>query len=100
MRILVCLNRDLMSNLALNLLRPALQGHVFDLVLSQGVARSAPRAREITAWQRVEHQVVEGGLFPLLNTRDSGSGFKSFEQHAAESESGKLLGFSNIDRDE
>jgi len=69
MRILLCLNRDLASNLALNLLWPALKGHAFDLVLSQGVARSAPRAPEIADWQRIEHEIVEGGLFPFLDAR-------------------------------
>lgn len=100
MRILLCLNRDLMSNLALNLLGPALQGHVFDLVLSQGVARSAPRAPEIAAWQRIEHRLVEEGLFPLLNAGGESDGFRSFEQWAAISEGTRLLTFANINRDE
>ena len=100
MRILLCLNRDLMSNLALSLLWRALEGHVFDLVLTHGVARSAPRAPEIAEWQRVEHLVVEGGLLPFLNARGSEGAFQSFEQCAASSESGKVLGFANINRDE
>ena len=100
MRILLCLNRDLMSNLALNLLWPALEGHVFDLVLSRGVARAAPRAPEIEDWQCIEHELVEGGLFALLNARGSGGGFKSFEQHALRSERGKVLAFANINRDD
>jgi methionyl-tRNA formyltransferase len=98
MRILLCLNRDLMSNLALNLLWPALDGHVFDIVLSRGVAPSAPRAREIAEWQALEHRYVEGGLFPLLNARMVAGRFQSFEQCATASETGKPLGFANINR--
>jgi methionyl-tRNA formyltransferase len=99
MRILLCLNRDLMSNLALNLLWPALQGHVFDLVLSHGVARQAPRAPEIEAWQRIEHAIVEEGLFPLLDARRPAGEFQSFEQRASNSESGAPLSFVNLNRD-
>ena len=74
MRILLCLNRDIVSNLALNLIRPALEGHIFDLVLSHGVGTRAPRAPEIESWQRVERALVEDGLFPLLNARSRPDG--------------------------
>src|SRR5215470_1299903 len=99
MRVLLCFNRDLMSNLALNLLWPALQGHNFDVVLSHGVARQAPRAPEIEAWQRIEHQIVEDGLFPLLDARRPAGEFRSFEQRASNSESGAPLSFVNLNRD-
>src|SRR5215831_10521285 len=99
MRILLCLNRDLMSNLALNLLWPALQGHSFDVVLSHGVARQAPRAPEIEAWQRIEHQIVEDGLFPLLDARKPAGEFRSFERLGQMSESGAPLSFTDINQD-
>jgi hypothetical protein len=99
MRILLCLNRDLMSNLALNLLRPALKGHAFDLVLSHGVARNAPRAPEIEAWQRLEHEIAEEGLFPLLDERRPAGEFQSFEGHARTSESDAPLSFVDINTD-
>jgi methionyl-tRNA formyltransferase len=99
MRILLCLNRDLMSNLALNLLWPALDGHAFDLVLSHGVARSAPRAPEIEDWQRLEHAIVEEGLFPLLDASRPARKFQSFEQRAQLSESGTPLSFVNVNCD-
>src|SRR5262249_18924258 len=89
-----------MSNLALNLVWPALQGHAFDLVLSEGVALKAPRAPEIEEWQRVEHEIVEGGLFPLLNASGPSGGFQSFEQRARVSETGRPLAFANINRDD
>jgi len=100
MRILLCLNRDLASNLALNLLWPALKEHAFDLVLSQGVARSAPRAPEIADWQRIEHEIVEDGLFPFLDRRGNAGGFQSFEQLGLMSESGTPLAFANVNRDD
>ena len=100
MRILLCLNRDLMSNLALNLLWPALERHVFDLVLSQGVAPSAQRARDIAAWQSTERCYVEDGLFPLLNAGEARIGFRSFEQCAHASASGTVRVFANINRDD
>lgn len=98
MRLLLCLNRDFMSNLALNLLWPALEGHTFDLILSRAVAPSAPRAPEIEEWQRAEHRIVEGGLFAYLNARGTDCEFQSFEQRALASASGRLLEFANIDR--
>jgi methionyl-tRNA formyltransferase len=64
------------------------------------VARSAPRAPEIEAWQHVEHELVEGGLFPMLNARERDGEFQSFEQRALASESGRLMGFANINRDD
>src|SRR5215471_16791909 len=99
MRILLCLNRDLMSNLALNLLRPALNGHTFDLVLSHGVALNAPRAPEIEAWQRLEHEIIEDGLFPCLDERRPAGEFQSFEGHARTTESDALISFANINAD-
>ena len=98
MRILICLNHDLMSNLALNLLQPALKAHTFDLVLSHGVARKATRASEIEAWQRLEHQIVEG-LFPFLDERRPAGEFQSFEGSARSSQSGAPLSFANINAD-
>jgi hypothetical protein len=44
MRILLCLNDDLMSNLALNLLWPALLGHEFEIILSRGIGGKNCRA--------------------------------------------------------
>ena len=102
MRILLCLNRDLMSNLALNLLAPALEGHVFDIVLSHGIGkRNAPKASEIEHWGKLEHRLIEGGLFPLLEKRIPASGsFRTFEQRALHSESGRLQTFASINTGE
>ena len=100
MRILLCLNRDLMSSLALNLLWPALREHVFDIVLSRGVAPAAPRAPDIAAWQDLEHRYVEDGLFRLLNARGPTGKFRSFEQCGVKSESGKPRAFANINQNE
>jgi methionyl-tRNA formyltransferase len=102
MRILLCLNRDLMSNLALNLLAPALDGHVFDIVLSSGIGKNtAPKASEIEHWGKLEQGLIEGGLFPLLEKKPPASApFQTFEQHARNSESARLLTFASINTGE
>jgi len=67
MRILCCLNRDLASNLALNLLLPALAHHTVRVGLTEQVGRTP--ADE--PWQRRELRIAEQGvpnlaLFPLV----------------------------------
>ena len=67
MRILCCLNRDLASNLALNLLLPALERHTVTVGLTEQVGRT--HADE--PWQRRELRIAEQAvpnltLFPLI----------------------------------
>ena len=67
MRILCCLNRDLASNLALNLLLPALARHTVRVGLTEQVGRTP--ADE--PWQRRELRIAEQtipnlALFPLV----------------------------------
>src|SRR5580698_734788 len=101
MRILLCLNRDFMSNLALNQLWPALHNHEFDIVLSNGVGKNAPRATEIEEWGKLEKTLIEDGLFPLLDRRTPRAGqFQSFTQMARSSQSGIVREFASINRDE
>jgi methionyl-tRNA formyltransferase len=98
MRILLCLNRDLMSNLALNLLRPALAPHDFDIVLSDGIGgKPSFKAREIERWQEQERALMEDALFPHLEERKSVAGqFGSFCQLAEMSRSGAVREFPSI----
>lgn len=67
MRILCCLNRDLASNLALNLLLPALVPHTVRVGLTEQVGRTAVDE----PWQRRELRIAEQllpnlTLFPLV----------------------------------
>ena len=67
MRILCCLNRDLASNLALNLLLPALQPHTVRVGLTEQVGRTSLDE----PWQRRELRIAEQilpnlTLFPLV----------------------------------
>jgi methionyl-tRNA formyltransferase len=67
MRILCCLNRDLASNLALNLLLPALAHHTLRVGLTEQVGRTS----ENEPWQRRELRIAEQALpnltlFPLV----------------------------------
>ena len=68
MRILVCLNRDLASNVALNLLLPALAGHEVKVALTERVGTSVladeppGRAELRTAEQTLPNEV----LFPMV----------------------------------
>jgi len=99
MRILLCLNRDFISNIAFNRLRPALQGHAFDVVLSRGIGkRSAPRASELEAWSRLEQRLIEHGLYPLLDARPSEGKFQSFDRLAQASRSRNIMEFDDINR--
>jgi len=67
MRILVCLNRDLASNLALNLLLPALERHTVRVGLTEQVGRTPadePRQRREL---RIAEQILPNlTLFPLV----------------------------------
>lgn len=99
MRVLICSNYDLMSNLALNLLWPSLQGHDFDIILSDGVGKAAPKAPEIVRWGDLERSRMEAGLFPLLDRRGAADGgFISFVRMAEASRSGAVQQFSSINR--
>jgi len=67
MRILCCLNRDLASNLALNLLLPTLARHTVRVGLTERVGRAHPEE----PWQRRELRIAEQtfpneALFPLV----------------------------------
>ncbi len=101
MRILLCLHGDFMSNIALNRLRPILEGHDFDIVRSRSIGlKSAQKARAITEWQNFEQTLIEGQLFPLIDARGSDHWFQSFAEIAKGCLSGKLHEFPSINRDE
>lgn len=88
MRILCCLNRDLASNIALNLLLPALARHQVCVGLTERVgnpqleADEPPERRELrAAEQRLPNEV----LFPLVdaaNQPDDGRRFLTFAEIA------------------
>lgn len=88
MRILCCLNRDLASNIALNLLLPALARHQVCIGLTERVgnpqleADEPPERRELrAAEQRLPNEV----LFPLVdasNQPDDGQRFLTFAEIA------------------
>jgi methionyl-tRNA formyltransferase len=104
MRILLCLNRDFISNIALNRLQAALEGHIIDIVLSKGIGKkSSPKAPAIEQWQQLENRLIENGLFPLLEKSSptfSHNRFQSFKQ-LAQATVGKNIGeFSNINEGE
>jgi methionyl-tRNA formyltransferase len=102
MRILLCLNRDFISNLALNQLWPALRNHEFDIFLSNGIGRkNAAKAATIEEWGKLEKALIEDGLFPLLDRRTPKTGqFLSFTQMAQSSQSGIVREFASLSRDE
>ncbi|TLY77901.1 MAG: formyl transferase [Gammaproteobacteria bacterium] len=86
MRILCCLNRDLASNIALNLLLPSLDGHDVRVGLSDRVGSvnsptaEAPDRRELrVAEQSLPNEV----LFPLIERAglpDTGSRYLTFAE--------------------
>lgn len=101
MRLLVCANRDFMANLALNYLWPELRRHTFDLVLSDGVGKVAPKAPDIIRWGAMERTLIEESLFPHLDHRDPASSrFRSFAGLASGSKSGEVRQFASLNRDE
>lgn len=101
MRILLCLNRDFMSNLALNLLWEKLEGHAIDIVLSNGIGKkSSPKPPEIVEWQQLEHRLIEQGLFPLLESGKVTRGFRSFNQLAQTTVSKTIREFVDINQGE
>jgi methionyl-tRNA formyltransferase len=77
MRILLCLNRDLFSNVALNLLLPALAGHEVELAFSQGVGRPGPWLQQIGF---LERDFPFDCFFPLLDKLQKRGRFLTFEQ--------------------
>jgi methionyl-tRNA formyltransferase len=104
MRILLCLNRDFISNIALNRLQDALEGHIIDIVLSKGIGKkSSPKARAIEQWQQLENRLIENGLFPLLERSGPTfphDRFQSFKQLAQATVSKTIREFSNINEGE
>jgi len=89
MRILACLNRDLPSNLALNLLLPTLAGHTVRVGLSErvGSVGGIDEPRERAELRAAEQQLPNELLFPLIegaNLPDDGSRrltFAEMERH-------------------
>lgn len=77
MRILLCLNRDLFSNVALNLLRPSLEGHDVELAFSQGVGKPGPWLAQIGFMER---DFPFDCFFPLLASLERRGRFLAFEQ--------------------
>jgi methionyl-tRNA formyltransferase len=67
MRILCCLNRDLASNLALNLLLPALARHTVRVGLTEQVGRARPDEPRGRHELRIAEQILPNqALFPLV----------------------------------
>src|SRR5262249_39780279 len=67
MRILCCLNRDLASNLALNLLLPALARHTVRVGLTEQVGRTLPDEPRQRRELRIAEQLFPNqALFPLV----------------------------------
>lgn len=86
MRILCCLNRDLASNLALNLLLPALVRHTVRVGLTEQVGRTPADEPQQRRELRVAEQTLPNlTLFPLV-------------ERAALSDSGRNLTFTEIQR--
>ncbi|MET0444894.1 MAG: formyl transferase [Pseudorhodoplanes sp.] len=77
MRILLCLNRDLFSNVALNLLMPALAGHDVELAFSQGVGKPGPWLSQIGFMER---DFPFDCFFPMLARLERRGQFVAFEQ--------------------
>jgi methionyl-tRNA formyltransferase len=104
MRILLCLNRDFMSNIALNQLRGALACQIIDIVLSKGIGKkSSPKAPAIEQWQQLESRLIENRLFPMLEKSSLTSRhnwFQSFNQLAKGTVSKTIREFSNINEGE
>src|SRR6185436_7630679 len=101
MRILLCVNCDFMSNIALNRLRPALARHEFEIAQSRAPAKSStPKARAFVEWQSFERTLIEEQLYPLIESRGDTRYFHSFAQLARDSTSGKLHEFASINRDD
>lgn len=85
MRILCCLNRDLASNLALNLLLPALVRHEVRVGLTERVGKIAPESAPPARIQLrlVEQKLPNEILFPLLeraNLHDDGKRLLTFAE--------------------
>lgn len=69
MRILCCVNRDLASNFALNLLQPALRGHDVLIGVSERVGQAAgtePEPRARSELRAAEQLLPNQLLYPLL----------------------------------
>jgi methionyl-tRNA formyltransferase len=77
MRILLCLNRDLFSNVALNLLMPSLEGHDVELAFSQGVGKPGLWLSQIGFMER---DFPFDCFFPLLAGCERRGRFLAFEQ--------------------
>lgn len=79
MRILCCLNRDLASNFALNLLLPALAGHEVRIALTERVGRAAPDEPPQRRELRIAEQTLPNEiLFPLIENAAQGAGAGRF----------------------
>lgn len=100
MRILLCLNRDLVSNTALNRLWPALAGHTCDIVLSEGIGRPGePRAPGIVAWGDAERRAEGAVLRSLEALQYTAPGrFRTFGELASETWSREPKTFPSINR--
>ena len=81
MRITFLANRDLASNLALNILLPRLASHDLSLLLSSRVGSAAPRPAALGELALFEQELLEQ-ILPSLNTGSGGhdSRFRTFPQ--------------------
>src|SRR5262245_40636530 len=84
MRILCCLNRDLASNLALNLLLPALAGHTVRVGLTEQVGRTpADEPGQRRELRIAEQTLPKLALFPLVERaalNDTGQRYLTFTE--------------------
>lgn len=63
MKILICSNRDFLSNIALNQLWPALSGHQVDLLLTNGHGKKdVCKPREIEDWEAFDREFLVRAL--------------------------------------
>ena len=101
MRLLVCLNNDLVANFALNLLWERIDHHDVSIALSKSIGPpSLPRADVFAKWGRLERSLVFDALFPSREKQDAPrTAYRTFRQLAA-SKGGAAPVFSNINHPE
>lgn len=99
MRLLLCLNNDLVSNYALNLLWKYVKHHQVSIVMSEGIGPpSTPKATAFERWGQLERARVNEYLYPLREQQAS-EGFRTFRQ-LAQSMDGEERSFASISRPE
>ena len=77
MKIIVCLNNDIISSMAFNMLYPVLSKHSIELFISKSVGKSSQRIHEISL---LERSIPFDVLFPLIEKRQVKGSYYSFKQ--------------------